>query len=92
MWVKKRPTSPKGKSIKKGMEVGECERSRGNTVRKCIGFGGQVVTMVMDVNYRAFTVARLCATFFPCISSDLHDKPARKLRLRLSKRQSQNSK
>lgn len=59
--MKKRPTSPKGKSIKKGMEVGECERSRGNTVRKCIGFGGQVVTMVMDVNYRAFTVCQtLC--------------------------------
>lgn len=30
--VKKMPTSSKGKSIEKGMEMGKCERSGGNTV------------------------------------------------------------
>lgn len=99
LWVgvRRRPTLPRGKSIKKDMEVGECGGSCGNTVGKYIQFGGQVVTMVMASTTEHLLYARLCATFFTYGTSlDLHHNPAGKARenrgsKKFSKWQRQNS-
>lgn len=95
--VRKRPTLPRGKRIKKDTEVGKCGRSCGNTVGKYIQFGGQVVTVVMASTTEHLLYARLSATFFTYDTSlDLYYNPAGKTRenrdsKKFSKCQRQNS-
>lgn len=79
--VKKRPTFPGGRRIKKGVEMGKDGRNCRNTIGKRMGLGGQAGTRAVGVSSRALYRVPGCPVFFTRdVSSDPDRSPAGKVR------------